>query len=165
MHRRSLSKAWRAPLLLYSHGCLRRSHPHGTQGRRAPRAVSPRPLLDEERTAERESERARARLLLDVLTPIVKAWPSQCLAANDLAIQVHGGYGCTREYNVEQFCRDNRLNPIHEGTHGIHGLALLGRRVVLNVLGQPFGHAMGLPGDHVVIALTRRPSSPPYVRP
>ncbi|MFB7199544.1 acyl-CoA dehydrogenase [Streptomyces sp. NPDC056240] len=89
-------------------------------------------LLDEERTAERESERARARLLLDVLTPIAKSWPSQwCLAANDLAIQVHGGYGYTREYNVEQFYRDNRLNPIHEGTHGVHGLDLLGRKVVM----------------------------------
>ncbi|MFI6764869.1 acyl-CoA dehydrogenase [Streptomyces sp. NPDC050355] len=90
-------------------------------------------LLDEERTAEQEPERARARLLLDVLTPLAKSWPSQwCLAANDLAIQVHGGYGYTREYNVEQFYRDNRLNPIHEGTHGIHGLDLLGRKVVIN---------------------------------
>jgi hypothetical protein len=49
--------------------------------------------------------------------------------ANSLAIQVHGGYGYTREYNVEQFYRDNRLNAIHEGTHGIHGLDLLGRKV------------------------------------
>jgi butyryl-CoA dehydrogenase len=48
-----------------------------------------------------------------------------------LAIQVHGGYGYTREYPVEQFYRDNRLNPIHEGTHGIQGLDLLGRKVSL----------------------------------
>ncbi|MFF0287020.1 acyl-CoA dehydrogenase [Streptomyces sp. NPDC005262] len=90
-------------------------------------------LLDDERTAEQESGRARARLLLDVLTPIAKSWPSQwCLAANDLAIQVHGGYGYSREYNVEQFYRDNRLNAIHEGTHGIQGLDLLGRKVVTN---------------------------------
>ena len=72
-------------------------------------------------------------LLLDVLTPIVKAWPSQwCLRANDLAIQVHGGYGYTREYPVEQFYRDNRLNPIHEGTDGIQALDLLGRKVRLS---------------------------------
>ncbi len=71
-------------------------------------------------------------LLLDVLTPIVKAWPSQwCLKANDHAIQVHGGYGYTREYPVEQFYRDNRLNPIHEGTDGIQALDLLGRKVVM----------------------------------
>ncbi len=71
-------------------------------------------------------------LLLDVLTPIVKAWPSQwCRLANDHAIQIHGGYGYTREYPVEQFYRDNRLNSIHEGTDGIQGLDLLGRKVIM----------------------------------
>ncbi|HEV7727101.1 MAG TPA: acyl-CoA dehydrogenase [Modestobacter sp.] len=90
-------------------------------------------LVDEERTAEGEADRARARLLLEVLTPIAKSWPSQwCLAADDLAIQVHAGAGYTRDYPVEQFYRDNRLNPIHEGTHGIQGLDLLGRKVVMN---------------------------------
>ena len=90
-------------------------------------------LLDEQATATAEEERARAHLLLEVLTPIVKSWPSQwCLAANDFAIQVHGGYGYSREYDVEQLYRDNRLNPIHEGTHGIQGLDLLGRKVVMN---------------------------------
>ncbi|GGS70701.1 acyl-CoA dehydrogenase [Streptomyces cinerochromogenes] len=90
-------------------------------------------LLDDERTAPTADERARAGLLLDMLTPIAKSWPSQwCLEANNLAIQVHGGYGYTREYNVEQFYRDNRLNPIHEGTHGVHGLDLLGRKVVMD---------------------------------
>jgi hypothetical protein len=89
-------------------------------------------LLDDERTAESEEERSRAHLLLEMLTPIAKSWPSQwCLEANSLAIQVHGGYGYTREYDVEQHYRDNRLNPIHEGTHGIQGLDLLGRKVVM----------------------------------
>ena len=88
-------------------------------------------LLDDQLTHPDESVRARAGELLDVLTPIVKSWPSQwCLAANDLAIQVHGGYGYTREYGVEQLYRDNRLNPIHEGTHGIQALDLLGRKLV-----------------------------------
>ncbi len=88
-------------------------------------------LVDDERTAAPD-ERRRATLLLDILTPIAKSWPSQwCLEANNLAIQVHGGYGYTREYNVEQFYRDNRLNPIHEGTHGIQGLDLLGRKVAM----------------------------------
>jgi len=73
-----------------------------------------------------------ADLLLDVLTPIVKAWPSQwCRLANDHAIQIHGGYGYTREYPVEQFYRDNRLNSIHEGTDGIQALDLLGRKVTM----------------------------------
>jgi hypothetical protein len=44
---------------------------------------------------------------------------------------VHGGYGYTRDYPVEQFYRDNRLNPIHEGTQGIQSLDLLGRKVVM----------------------------------
>ena len=90
-------------------------------------------LVDEERTAETEEARRAATQLLDILTPIAKSWPSQwCLEANSLAIQVHGGYGYTREYNVEQFYRDNRLNAIHEGTHGIQALDLLGRKVSMH---------------------------------
>ena len=88
-------------------------------------------LVDEGRTSI-GAERDRAQLLLEVLTPIAKSWPSQwCLEANNLAIQVHGGYGYTKEFDVEQCYRDNRLNAIHEGTHGIHGLDLLGRKVVM----------------------------------
>lgn len=87
-------------------------------------------LVDEQRTTDSDDERRALTLLLDILTPIAKSWPSQwCLEANSLAIQVLGGYGYTREYNVEQHYRDNRLNPIHEGTHGIQGLDLLGRKV------------------------------------
>ena len=89
-------------------------------------------LLDERATGLSGEDRERAATLLDVLTPIAKSWPSQwCLEANSLAIQVHGGYGYTREYDVEQLYRDNRLNPIHEGTHGIQALDLLGRKVVM----------------------------------
>ncbi|HWA13496.1 MAG TPA: acyl-CoA dehydrogenase [Burkholderiales bacterium] len=85
-------------------------------------------LVDEQHTGD-EQARREAGLLLEVLTPIAKAWPSHwCLEANSLAIQVHGGYGYTREYPVEQFYRDNRLNPIHEGTNGIQALDLLGRK-------------------------------------
>ncbi|WP_168792778.1 acyl-CoA dehydrogenase [Paraburkholderia aromaticivorans] len=92
-------------------------------------------LVDQERAAHANDDSLsleRLTLLLDILTPIAKSWPSQwCLEANSLAIQVHGGYGYTRDYNVEQLYRDNRLNPIHEGTHGIQGLDLLGRKVVM----------------------------------
>ena len=88
-------------------------------------------LVDEQKTGASEEARTEASQLLDLLTPIAKSWPSQwCLEANSLAIQVHGGYGYTRDYPVEQFYRDNRLNPIHEGTHGIQGLDLLGRKAV-----------------------------------
>jgi butyryl-CoA dehydrogenase len=79
------------------------------------------------------SAAAEAGALLDVLTPIAKSWPSEwCLEANSLAIQVLGGYGYTRDFMVEQYWRDNRLNMIHEGTHGIQALDLLGRKVVMN---------------------------------
>ncbi|UCZ91663.1 acyl-CoA dehydrogenase [Gordonia sp. WA4-43] len=89
-------------------------------------------LVDEAATTTDPAERDRLNLLLEVLTPIAKSWPSQwCLEANSLAIQVHGGYGYTREFDVEQYYRDNRLNPIHEGAHGIHGLDLLGRKVIM----------------------------------
>lgn len=86
-------------------------------------------LVDDERTLDGYG-RSDATLMLEILTPIAKSWPSQwCLKGCDLAIQVHGGYGYTRDFNVEQFYRDNRLNPIHEGTHGIQALDLLGRKV------------------------------------
>jgi len=89
-------------------------------------------LVDEQHTAITDDARTEAGLLLEILTPVAKSWPSQwCLAANDLAIQVLGGYGYTRDYPVEQLYRDNRLNPIHEGTHGIQALDLLGRKVTL----------------------------------
>ena len=89
-------------------------------------------LVDDETTAQSEAERQEATMLLDILTPVAKSWPSQwCLEGNSLAIQVYGGYGYTRDFPVEQFYRDNRLNPIHEGTHGIQALDLLSRKVVM----------------------------------
>ena len=89
-------------------------------------------LVDEHHTGEAAASK-EAALLLEVLTPIAKSWPSEwCLEANSLAIQVHGGYGYTRDFPVEQYWRDNRLNMIHEGTHGIQALDLLGRKVVMD---------------------------------
>ena len=88
-------------------------------------------LVDEQHTGDAQ-QADEARLLLEVLTPIAKSWPSEwCLEANSLAIQIHGGYGYTRDYAVEQYWRDNRLNMIHEGTHGIQALDLLGRKVLM----------------------------------
>ncbi len=88
-------------------------------------------LIDRERVAGDETERARLSALLGLLTPVAKSWPSEFgLAANDFAIQVHGGYGYTRDFDVEQIYRDNRINPIHEGTHGIQGIDLLGRKIL-----------------------------------
>ena len=88
-------------------------------------------LVDEQRTAEDPEKRRRAGLELDLITPVVKAWPSDwCLEANRHAIQVLGGYGYTRDFPVEQIYRDNRLNPIHEGTNGIQALDLVGRKLM-----------------------------------
>ncbi len=90
-------------------------------------------LVDQQANDPDKSLRAEAGQLLELLTPIIKSWPSQwCLKANELAIQVLGGAGYTRDYPVEQFYRDNRLNPIHEGTNGIQALDLLGRKVLMN---------------------------------
>lgn len=90
-------------------------------------------LVDDCETLPTEEARKQAHELLDLLTPIVKSWPSEfCLKANELAIQILGGHGYTREYPVEQYYRDNRLNPIHEGTHGIQSLDLLGRKLSQN---------------------------------
>lgn len=90
-------------------------------------------LFDDTQTLPEAEQRASALELLDLLTPIVKSWPSEfCLKANELAIQILGGHGYTREYPVEQYYRDNRLNPIHEGTHGIQSLDLLGRKITHN---------------------------------
>ena len=112
-------------------------------------------LVDEQRT-ETDAQRLRdVGLLLELLTPVVKSWPAQwCLEANSLAIQVLGGYGYTREFPVEQYWRDNRLNMIHEGTHGIQALDLLGRKVVMQdgaalaamdrVVRESLGQAQGL---------------------
>jgi len=88
-------------------------------------------LVDEQHTGDAQAA-DDARLLLEVLTPIAKSWPSEwCLEANSLAIQIHGGYGYTRDFPVEQYWRDNRLNMIHEGTHGIQAMDLLGRKVLM----------------------------------
>ena len=87
-------------------------------------------LIDTKKVIDDDTAIKRIDLLLDLLTPICKSWPSEyCLEANKLAIQVLGGYGYTREYPVERLYRDNRLNHIHEGTWGIQGLDILGRKV------------------------------------
>lgn len=89
-------------------------------------------LVDTLKTSDGDASQ-QAHDLLEVLTPIVKSWPSEwCLEANSLAIQIHGGYGYTRDFPVEQYWRDNRLNMIHEGTHGVQAMDLLGRKVTMH---------------------------------
>lgn len=87
-------------------------------------------LFEDQHTHPDAEVRVQAGWLLDVLTPVVKSWPARHgAAANDMAIQVLGGAGYTRDYPLEQLYRDQRLNMIHEGTEAIQGLDLLGRKL------------------------------------
>lgn len=89
-------------------------------------------LFEDQQSHPDAAEREQAAGLLDVLTPVVKSWPARYgAAANDMAIQVLGGAGYTRDYPLELLYRDQRLNMIHEGAEAIHGLDLLGRKVVM----------------------------------
>ena len=107
-------------------------------------------LVDEHHTGQATTS-DEARLLLEVLTPIAKSWPSEwCLEANSLAIQIHGGYGYTRDFPVEQYWRDNRLNMIHEGTHGIQAADLLGRKVLMEG-----GRGLALLGARMMATVAR----------
>jgi len=87
-------------------------------------------LVDDMHTEPAPALRDNAGALLGLLTPVAKTWPSEWgLASLDLAIQVHGGYGYTRDFDVEQLYRDSRLNPIHEGTTGIQAIDLASRKL------------------------------------
>ncbi|HWO18005.1 MAG TPA: acyl-CoA dehydrogenase [Kofleriaceae bacterium] len=88
-------------------------------------------LADASEHAPTAEEQARARRQLDLLTPIVKTFPAERgFEANALALQIHGGYGYSSEYVPEALLRDQKLNTIHEGTSGIQGLDLLGRKAM-----------------------------------
>jgi butyryl-CoA dehydrogenase len=114
-------------------------------------------LVDARDHAVDAAERQRAGLMLELLTPVLKAWSAEwCTRANDLAIQVLGGYGYTREYPVEQYWRDNRLNPIHEGANGIQAIDLLGRKVVM-----ANGAALRAVLDDMLADCARAETSPP----
>lgn len=87
-------------------------------------------LLDDEKTAESAEERSAAAEKLALLTPVTKSWPSEWAQLSlHHALQIHGGSGYTRDFEIELLYRDNRLNPIHEGTTGIQGLDLVGRKI------------------------------------
>lgn len=120
-------------------------------------------LVDEQKTAASVGDAQSAddaRLLLEVLTPVAKSWPSEwCLEANSLAIQVHGGYGYTRDFPVEQYWRDNRLNMIHEGTHGIQAADLLGRKVLMEE-----GRGLELLGRRIGATARRAATEPSLAR-
>ena len=101
--------------------------------------------------AVRPEERRRAQLLLDLLTPVAKTFPAEKgFESNALAVQVHGGYGYSSEYLPEAWLRDQKLNSIHEGTTGVQGLDLLGRKVMADG-----GAALAILGEEIEAACAR----------
>jgi alkylation response protein AidB-like acyl-CoA dehydrogenase len=86
--------------------------------------------MDRRRAATGDEEADKWQGMIEVLTPIVKSYCTEMgLVVNDLAIQTYGGYGYCREYPVEQFMRDQKINTIYEGTNGIQAMDLLGRKL------------------------------------
>lgn len=86
---------------------------------------------DMEHVTEGE-EREKYRLLLELLTPIVKTYPSEMGNLSVSAgLQCLGGYGYCKDFPLEQYYRDTRINSIYEGTTGIQGMDLLGRKVLM----------------------------------
>lgn len=89
--------------------------------------------VDVARAAPELVDRQRAALLLDLLTPIAKSYPSEMgILSASQGLQILGGYGYCDEFPLEQYYRDIRIHPIHEGTTAIHGLDLLGRKVQMS---------------------------------
>ena len=88
-------------------------------------------LLDRETASEDEAERAECADLVALLTPIVKAFfTDNAWNATSQCLQVFGGHGYIREWGMEQFVRDSRINMIYEGTNTIQSLDLLGRKIL-----------------------------------
>lgn len=78
------------------------------------------------------AEKERCELLLDLLTPVAKSYPSEMsILSVSQGLQILGGYGYCDEFPLEQYLRDTRIHPIHEGTTGIQGITLLGRNVTM----------------------------------
>jgi len=102
-------------------------------------------------------EKEKYELLLDLLTPVAKTFPSEYgIVSISNAIQCFGGYGYCEDFPVEQYFRDIRIHAIHEGTTGIQGMDLLGRKIVmkngkagllfLEEVKQTIQHAQEIPG-------------------
>jgi alkylation response protein AidB-like acyl-CoA dehydrogenase len=88
-------------------------------------------MLDKELSAADEAERKEAADLVALITPIVKAFiTDNGWIATSHCMQVFGGHGYIKEWGMEQYVRDARINMIYEGTNTIQSLDLLGRKVL-----------------------------------
>jgi acyl-CoA dehydrogenase len=78
-----------------------------------------------------EEQRARHQRRIDLLTPVAKAWSTEMSQEiTSLGVQVHGGMGFIEETGAAQHMRDARILTIYEGTTGIQGLDLMGRKIM-----------------------------------
>lgn len=90
-------------------------------------------LVDKAHHHPDEKVRKEADELVALLTPIVKAFiTDNGHIATNACMQVFGGHGFIKEWGMEQFVRDNRINMIYEGTNTVQSLDLLGRKVLGN---------------------------------
>jgi alkylation response protein AidB-like acyl-CoA dehydrogenase len=90
-------------------------------------------LLDKEVNHPDEKVRNDAAEIVALLTPIVKAFlTDNGHIATNACMQVFGGHGFIKEWGMEQFVRDNRINMIYEGTNTVQSLDLLGRKILGN---------------------------------
>jgi len=77
-------------------------------------------------------EKEKNKLLLEILTPIAKTYPSEMgVLSVSTGLQCFGGYGYCDDFPLEQYYRDVRIHPIHEGTTGIQAMDLLGRKIAM----------------------------------
>lgn len=87
-------------------------------------------LFDRMETSDDENEKEYLNGLLEILTPIIKAYcTDRGFEACVIGLQVYGGYGYTKEFPLEQLVRDSKINSIYEGTNGIQAMDLLGRKM------------------------------------
>ena len=90
-------------------------------------------LLDKAQHHPDERVRKECDELVALLTPIVKAFiTDNGHISTNACMQVFGGHGFIKEWGMEQFVRDNRINMIYEGTNTVQSLDLLGRKVLGN---------------------------------
>ncbi len=93
---------------------------------------------DKKTISDSEEEKEKLQGIVDLLIPVAKGYVTdRSFDVCSLGMQIFGGYGFTREYPVEQFVRDCRITMIYEGTNGIQGMDLLGRKLAMND-GKPF---------------------------
>jgi alkylation response protein AidB-like acyl-CoA dehydrogenase len=100
-------------------------------------------------SSEDEAEQTKYHGLVELLTPICKAWPSDMgFRVTEWAIQCLGGFGYCRDYPVEQCMRDIKITSIYEGTNGIQAVDLLGRKVSMKG-GTLFMNFLALVGEFI----------------